>query len=187
MDEREPSPTSQAMAFGRETMNAIRIAATALLVGGIAGVAQAQTPNRVGTFKDWSSYAYADKGGKVCYAASQPKTQAPQGLNRDPAYFMITARPAENVRGEVSVIIGYPFKEGSKVTVDVDGQKFSMFTKEDGAWIENAAEETSLLAAMKKGRSMSIMGTSRRGTQTTDTYSLSGISASLDSIAKACP
>ena len=168
-------------------MNAIRIATAALLVGGLAGVAQAQTPNRVGTFKDWSAYAYSDKRGKVCYAASQPKTLEPKGVNRDPAYFMITARPAENVRSEISIIIGYRFKEGSKVSVDIDGQKFSMFTKEDGAWIENAAEETSMIAAMKKGHAMSVSGTSSRGTQTTDSYSLAGIKASLDAMAKNCP
>lgn len=167
-------------------MNAIRIATTALLLGGLAGVAHAQTPNRVGTFKDWSAYAYADKKGKVCYAASQPKSQEPKGANRDPAYFMITARPSENVRSEVSVIIGYRFKEGSKVTVDIDGQKFSMFTKEDGAWIENAAEETAMIEAMKKGHAMSVSGTSSRGTVTTDNYSLSGISASLDAMGKSC-
>lgn len=171
-------------------MNGTRIATAALLIGaffGFAGTAAAQTPNRIGTYKDWSSYAYSDSRGKVCYAASQPKTQAPQGLNRDPAYFMVTARPSENVRSEVSVIIGYPFKEGSKLVVDIDGQKFSMFTKDDGAWIENAAQETALIAALKKGHSMSVSGTSRRGTQTTDSYSLSGISASLDALAKSCP
>jgi len=168
-------------------MKALRITAAVLVAAGTIGVAEAQTPNRVGTFKDWSAYAYADKKGKVCYAASQPKSQKPDGLNRDPAYFMITARPSENVRSEVSVIIGYPFKEGSKVTIDIDGQKFAMFTKEDGAWVENAAEETALLAALRKGRAMSVSGTSRRGTNTTDSYSLSGISASLDAVAKNCP
>jgi len=168
-------------------MNALKIATAVLIAVGTVGAAQAQTPNRVGTFKDWSAYAYADKKGKVCYAATQPKSQKPAGLNRDPAYFLVTSRPSENVKGEVSVIIGYPFKDGSKVTVDVDGQKFSMFTKEDGAWVENAAEETALLAAMRKGHAMSISGTSRRGTQTTDTFSLDGVSAALDTVAKNCP
>ncbi|HWJ71599.1 MAG TPA: invasion associated locus B family protein [Kaistia sp.] len=168
-------------------MNVLRIATAVLIAAGTIGVAQAQTPNRVGTFKDWSSYAYADKKGKVCYAASQPKSQKPAGLNRDPAYFMVTARPAENVKSEVSIIIGYPFKEGSKVTIDIDGQKFAMFTKDDGAWVENAAEEASLLAAMRKGHAMSVSGTSKRGTVTTDAYSLAGISASLDAVIKNCP
>ena len=44
------------------------------------------------------------------------------------------------------------------MTVDVDGQKFAMFTKEDGAWVENAAEEASMLEAMRKGRAMPVSG-----------------------------
>lgn len=99
---------------------------------------------------------------------------------------MVTARPKENVRNEVSVIIGYRFKPSSKVSVDIDGQKFSMFTKEDGAWIENAAEENAMVEAMRAGRAMTVVGTSSRGTVTTDNYSLSGISASLDAMAKSC-
>jgi hypothetical protein len=40
---------------------------------------------------------------------------------------------------------------------------------------------------MKKGKSMTVEGTSRRGTVSTDSYSLSGITAALDAITKACP
>ncbi len=168
-------------------MNGLRIGIGALVLAASTGLAFAQAPNRIGSFRDWSAYAFSDQRGKVCYAASQPKTQLPAGANRDPAYFMVTNRPGENVRNEVSIIIGYPFREGSKVTADVDGRAFSMFTKDDGAWVENAAEETALIAAMRDGRTMTIKGTSRRGTDTTDTYSLSGVSAALDAIGKECP
>lgn len=168
-------------------MNAIRIAAAALVVTATAGGAFAQTANRIGTYKDWGAYTFVENKAKVCYVASQPKTQDPKGANRDPAYFMITARPSQNVKSEISIIIGYTFKNGSKVTADIDGQKFTLFTKGDGAWIENAAEETAMIGAMKKGHSLTVSGTSSRGTQTTDSYSLAGISASLDALAKACP
>lgn len=168
-------------------MNAFRIAVAALIVGSTAGGALAQTANRIGTYKDWGAYTFMENKAKVCYVASQPKTQDPKGLNRDPAYFMITARPSQNVKSEISIIIGYRFKDGSKVTAEVDAQKFTLFTKADGAWIENAAEETAMIAAMKKGHSLTVAGTSSRGTATTDSYSLSGISAALDALAKACP
>jgi len=168
-------------------MNGLRIGIGALVLAASAGLAFAQAPTRIGAYRDWSAYTYSDQRGKVCYAASQPKQQEPSGVNRDPAFFMVTNRPAENVKNEVSIIIGYPFREGSKVTADVDGRSFSMFTKDDGAWVENAAEESALISAMRAGRSMTIKGTSRRGTDTTDTYSLSGISAALDAITKECP
>jgi invasion protein IalB len=60
-----------------------------------------------------------------------------------------------------------------------------MFTSGKSAWMENAAEEPLLLAAMKGGQSMSIKATSKRGTATAYTYSLSGISKALDSV-KTC-
>ena len=66
-------------------------------------------------------------------------------------------------------------KEGAKVVVDVDGKKYSMFSKADSAWMENAAEEPQLVAALRAGRSMTVSATSRRGTNTSYTYSLSGV------------
>jgi hypothetical protein len=43
-----------------------------------------------------------------------------------------------------------------------------------------------LVDALKAGSKMVVKGTSRRGTNTIDEYSLAGISAALDSVAKAC-
>ncbi|MGB1026239.1 MAG: invasion associated locus B family protein, partial [Rhodospirillaceae bacterium] len=39
---------------------------------------------------------------------------------------------------------------------------------------------------MKRGRDMIVKGTSSRGTVTTDTYSLSGVTAAMNAIDKAC-
>jgi invasion protein IalB len=148
--------------------------------------AVAQTPSRIGVYKDWAAYSYSDSRGKVCYAASQPKDTQPKGVKRDAIFFMISTRPAEKVRNEVSVLVGYPLKQDSKVSVAIGEKTFAMFTKEDGAWVENISDESVLVDALKAGANMIVKGTSRRGTNTTDTYSLSGISAALDSVAQAC-
>ena len=62
-----------------------------------------------------------------------------------------------------------------------------MFTDKDSAWVETPSQEADLIAAMRKGKAMTVEGTSRRGTVSTDTYSLSGVTAALDAIAKECP
>ena len=80
---------------------------------------------------------------------------------------------------------GYELKADSKVTVSVGNKSFAMFVAGKSSWMENAAEEPQLLAAMKGGQSMSISATSKRGTATSYTYSLSGISKALDAV-KAC-
>jgi hypothetical protein len=147
------------------------------------------TPTPLGTFKQWGAYTSDETDGKMCFIASQPTdSKSSQPIKgRDPAFFMITVIPAKKIANEASTIIGYPFKDGSKVSVNVDGAKFVLFTDKDSAWVENPAQEPQLIAAMKGGHNMTVQGTSRRGTITTDTYSLAGISAALDAMAKACP
>jgi len=50
-----------------------------------------------------------------------------------------------------------------------------MYTQADGAWVKNAAEETRLVEAMRKGQDLTVKGTSAKGTASTDVYSLKGL------------
>jgi invasion protein IalB len=84
------------------------------------------------------------------------------------------------------VIIGYTLKPDSEVNVEIGNNKFVMYTKADGAWISNAAEEARMVETMRKGSDIVVSGTSARGTQSTDRYSLKGLSQALDRIAKDC-
>lgn len=149
--------------------------------------AQETTPERIAQEKDWGAYKVDTGDGNVCYVLSKPRETSPGGVNRDPAFFFVTTRPKENIRNQVSVIIGYPFKADSQATVQVGDETFTLFTNDNKAFIDNLAEQDKLVAAMKAGLAMTVKGTSSRGTETTDTYSLSGITAALGHIEKACP
>ena len=72
------------------------------------------------------------------------------------------------------------------MTVDIDGIKFSMFTRQDNAWFSDRSGEAAFVEAMKAGNTMIVQGTSGRGTVSTDNYSLAGVTAALEAIAKAC-
>src|SRR5215217_3805941 len=72
--------------------------------------AKAQEPTLLGEFNDWAAYTYTSQQGKVCYAVSMPKSSEPEGINRDPVFFLITHFPQQGVRNEVSTIIGYTFR-----------------------------------------------------------------------------
>jgi hypothetical protein len=61
-----------------------------------------------------------------------------------------------------------------------------MYTEKDGAWIKNVAEEARLIEAMRKGSEMTVRGVSSRGTQTTDQYSLKGVSQAIDRADQEC-
>jgi hypothetical protein len=79
-------------------------------------------------------------------------------------------------------MMGYQLKEGSKVDVSIDGKGFTMFTKGNSAWAENAAKEPELVADMRAGTKMTVKAVSDRGTNTEYTYSLSGVTAALDKV-----
>jgi invasion protein IalB len=157
-----------------------------ILTNGGVAYAKAQEPTALGTFDDWTAYTYKNAAGTVCYVVSKPKGSEPKNIKRDPAFFLVTHRPAQKVRNEVSTIIGYPFKENTTVSLTVDKSAFELFTNGDGAWADTAAKDKQIVTAMLKGQKLSVKGTSRRGTQTTDTYSLSGIKAALAKIDEIC-
>ena len=145
-------------------------------------------PTLVGQYGDWGAYMATPNGKKVCFALSKPKSQkaSKDDVKRDSAYVFVATRPAENVKEEVSVIVGYPLNAKLDATAEIGASSFAMFGQNDGAWIKNAAEEPQLVDAMRKGSEMVIKGKSSRGTETTDTYSLMGISNALERIAKEC-
>lgn len=168
------------------TLARLALAAVALTLGAGTALAQSASPTPLGQFTDWAAYSATNDGKKVCYILSQPKKSEPQGVNRDPIYFFITSRPDQDVKNEVSIIMGYPLDPNSTPTAVIDGTSFDLFAKNDSAWVANAAEEQRLVGAMRAGIDMSVKGTSTRGTNTTDTYSLSGVTAALERIAKEC-
>lgn len=145
-------------------------------------------PTLLGQYGDWGAYAASPGGGKVCFALAKPKTTKiePPGGKRDPSYVFVSTRPAENVKNEVSVIIGYPFKTSSDATAEVGAVKFAMYTQKDGAWIKNVAEEARMVDAMRKGADLTVKGTSGRGTASIDQYSLKGLAQALEKIEQEC-
>jgi invasion protein IalB len=145
-------------------------------------------PTLVGQFGDWGAYMATPGGKRVCFALSKPKSQkaTKDDVKRDAAYVFVATRPSEKVKNEVSVIVGYPLNPKVDATVQVGSSTYVMFGQSDGAWIKNAAEEPQLVDAMRKGSEMVIKAKSSRGTETTDTYSLTGVSNALDRVAKEC-
>lgn len=160
------------------------MAGGAVLLAGLP--AQAQEPKPLGEFQDWAAYTYSADSGPVCYIVSQPKDWEPKNVNRGPIFFLVTHRPSDRVRNEVNTIIGYPFKENSTATVTVGDAKFDLFTSGDGAWADSADRDRAIVEAMKGGSTMQLKGTSWRGTNTTDRYSLRGVSAAMDKIDAEC-
>src|SRR5579859_1737145 len=145
-------------------------------------------PTLIGQFGGWGAYTATPKGKKVCFALAKPSSSKtnPPNRPRDPAYAFVSTRPAEKVVNEVSIIIGYALKPGSESTLEVGGASYAMYTQGDGLWIKNAAEEGQMVQAMRRAPDAIVKGVSAKGTETTDTFSMKGLSQALDRIAQDC-
>lgn len=159
------------------------LAALVILLLPFSAAAQG-APQLLQQYNAWEAYRYESNGQVVCYILSRPQTLSPSNRNHGDVFFFVSNRPAQDVQNEASVLVGYPFEEGSTVTVDIDGQTFNLFTKDDGAWVESVADERQLVAAMRAGRQMTVRGRSSRGTDTTYTFSLAGVTAGTNRIAE---
>lgn len=165
-------------------MRGLTFAFVALAAATLAGPALAQSSaTKIGQHNAWGTYSYTQNNAKVCYVLTVPTEAQPLTLDHGDMFFFVSQKPGQNVSFEPQFIAGYNFKENSKVQVKVGGKSFSMFTRGKSAWMENAAEEPVLIAAMKGGTDMQISAQSGRGNPTKYVFSLKGISAALDSIA----
>lgn len=140
-----------------------------------------------GRYGQWILHQSTGDDPKICFAASQPQTKEPAGANRSAIVFYVSAWPKDGIKSEVSIKLGYPIRPDSPVTVTVGSDEFQLFAKDDRAYVADPTEELKLIEAMKKGSSLVVKATSARGTDTTDTYSLQGVTRALQEMASACP
>lgn len=162
------------------------IATIALIVAPGLAVAQKDLKD-LGTFKDWQATSYKEGGKPVCTMFTTPTKSTGKYKSRGEVYVFVTHRPSANRSGEVSVKIGYTFQAGVPVTVSIGGTKLDLFSDGDSAWTSSASADRNMVNAMRRGSAMVIFGTSSFGTQTTDTFSLSGFTAAYNAITRACP
>lgn len=148
--------------------------------------AHAAAVQSLGNFNDWSAHADGKGKDRVCWIYSEPKKAKGSYSKRGRIYALVTDRPGEGVTDQVQFTAGYTFKKGSVVELEIGAKKFELFTNEDTAWARNKNEDHAIVTAMRAGSTMVVKGTSSRGTKTTDTYSLSGVTAAHSAIGKAC-
>lgn len=144
------------------------------------------TAEQLGTFSSWTAWRSSDANGVICYISSRPETAESQGRPRGPISFLVIHRKGLGTKNEVQTLIGYTFAADAKPTAAVDGRSYPMITEAEAGWLASTADEPNFVAAMKRGATLVVKGTSNRGTPTTDTYSLKGVTAAMTEIDKAC-
>ena len=139
-----------------------------------------------GPFGAWFAESHKEGDAVVCSMWSTPGKQEGEFSKRGDVFVFVTHRPASGRVGEVFVETGYEYRKGSEVQVAIGGYRFVLLTSGSTAWALSETDEPKLVSAMRAGAEMLVTGTSWRGTETRDTYSLSGFSAAHKAISTAC-
>ena len=156
----------------------------------VSGAFAQESNNRVAAHTDWSVFEASNPS--QCWSVSAPKEQVNTrdgrvvAVKRDAALLFVSYIPGSNVKGQVSFTGGYPFREGSTVTLDINGTKFEMFTEGEMAWSASDQEDAKIITAMKRGADAKVTAFSSRGTKTEDTFSLFGFTAAVEDAEKRC-
>ena len=165
------------------------LAAAAVLTAAPGAMAQEST-NRVAANTDWS--VFVEDNPTECWGVSAPKESVNTrdgsvvAVRRGDILLFVSYRPGADVEGEISFTGGYPFADGSTVSVQIGEDSFEMFTEGEWAWPASEGDDAQLMTAMKRGAQAVLTGRSSRGTTTRDTFSLLGFTAATEEAARRC-
>ncbi len=156
-------------------------------------LAQAQTLQEIAKYKAWRVFMTGTGVAVTCHIVSEPVSKKPKNVKRGEIFFAISHRPGQGVFNEVSLRIGYPFSKKSNPYAKVGADSFNFFSgakmsvaSASWAWMVNPANHALLIKAMQRGNRLTFKGTSKRGTLTTDEYSLIGFTAAYKRLNETC-
>jgi hypothetical protein len=166
-----------------------------------SNAAAAAEATQLGTFKNWTAWSSADDNGKICYIAGNPQDKQPSSLKHGDIYFFVINREKAPVyaadrktvtgyttkSGEVQAQMGYQVKSDGALSAIIDGKSYPMIADGNNMWLAAEADEPGFVEGMKKGSQLVVKSTSARGNNTSYTFSLSGVTAAMSAISKACP
>lgn len=171
-------------------MKTVYVLAAATIFAASGTFAQSQSTNRVAAKTDWS--VFVEDNPTECWSVSTPKESVNTrdgrvvAVNRGQTLLMVFYRPSAGAKGQVAFTGGYPFASGSTVNLNISGSSFELFTEGEWAWPATTEDDAKIITAMKRGADAVATGSSGRGTQTKDSFSLLGFTAAVDDAGKRC-
>ena len=137
-------------------------------------------------FNDWSAFAEGEGKNLACMAVSKPKKAEGNYSRRGDVFAIVTHLPGQNKWNEFSIVAGYNYQPNSNPDVTIGDMKFQLFTSGSRAWSFSPSDDEKIVKFLKNSMKMKVVGTSSRGTITSDTYSLVGFSKAYQKINEAC-
>ncbi|KQQ79334.1 MULTISPECIES: invasion associated locus B family protein [Rhizobium/Agrobacterium group] len=137
------------------------------------------SPTMLRQFGDWNVYSYQAGASKSCYVLTIPKQATPASVNHGDNFFLVAPKPSGSGYYP-QAIMGYDLQNSSQITVTIDGKSFAMTPRGNSGWTQQESNDSAMIDAMRTGSNMTLQAVSGRGTRTSYTFSLSGVTAALN-------
>ncbi len=142
-----------------------------------------------GEYNNWEVFAKLDKD--ICYAIARPHKMEGKYNIRGRVDVMVALNNNNNKnKYTIGFDFGYYFAIDEKVKLTIDNSSiFELDTFAQTAWVNPAKDpklHIKVIEAMKKGNVLIAEGTSNRGTETKDTYSLVGFTKAFKKVKDVC-
>ncbi len=164
--------------------------ALALALAGGFGAADAQTTtdNLKSFHTHWGAFVSGSGATRRCFAATKPQSsEIPPGVSsRGDPFLLVSTFPNDGAVNEVSAVIGFEADNDKGVTLTIDGRSYPMFGNGAHAWLTREEDNAPVVTALRAGAKASVTATSKRGNTITDSYSLIGFTAAINSVAELC-
>ena len=145
----------------------------------------ANTPRSTGKYKNWQSFSTTTEKGKICFAQTIPTKRVSGSVKREESRLFVSFRPQENIKDEISITSGHPYK-ASSVSAKSGRNNFALFSQNNFAWLLDDKEEQKFIKIMKKATDLIIVARTIKGAETTDHYSMMGFTKAYNTAKKTC-
>ena len=108
-------------------------------------------------------WSFKKINNKTCSIFQVPTSEKGDYTNRGAVIFYVFKEGAAEY---VRIDAGYPYDSQKYVKVSIDSKNYQFFGEDDSAW--SMADDTVIIEALKAGKKMTVVGYSKRGTETTD-------------------
>ncbi len=137
-------------------------------------------------YSDWSAFAEGEGKNLACMVVSKPKKSEGNYTRRGDVFAIVTHLPGQNKWNEFSIVAGYNYQSNSNPDITIGDMKFQLFTSGSRAWSFSPSDDEKIIKYLKNSMKMKVLGTSSRGTITTDVFSLIGFSKAYKKINEEC-
>ncbi len=152
----------------------------------LSPAAKAQEAVFHGDERDWRVFTRGDGAERICYVQSTPRESNPQSANHGDVFFLVASWANGDANEQPHFVAGQALRPDSPPRIRIGSDRYRMFVEGREGFVERRDEEDDLVSDMRRGSTMRVEATHGDGTLVVYEFSLSGVTAALQSAQRLC-